>query len=420
MLTCVTMSELDAIRPYCDEEIPAVVARLQEDPALLRALAAVRLPWLAKRSPRLAALVAGIGIRRRLAHVRSIADIQTQVARLLSRLERETMSGFSVSGIGGLEPGVPYLFIANHRDIVLDSALLNWALHKAGHATSFTAVGDNLVATPWVGDVMRLNKSFVVARSITSPKAAFKAYSVTSAFIRQSLESGNSVWIAQRQGRAKDGNDHTDPAILKMLTIAYRRENESLRNWLTQVRLLPVTVTYELDPCDLMKAHELYIRSCTGTYTKSRDEDLQSIAMGLTGYKGRVHLHFGERIVGVHDDVECLAKAVDTALARGARLFPVHRQAAAELGDSVDMSILLPEPIPQVDAALAVRLQSCPPQERTWLWLQYANIWRNTVGAQHDSVCEQHSSVAALKVEEHQTISGGSSSAASCSLSSST
>lgn len=406
MLPCVTMSEFDAIRHYRDEEVSAVVARLQEDPALLRALAAVRLSWLDRLSHPLAMLIARIGIRRRLAHVHTIEDVQAQVARLLNRLERETMNGFTVSGIEGLKPGVPYLFIANHRDIVLDSALLNWALHKAGYATSLTAVGDNLVTTPWVGDLMRLNKSFVVARSITSPKAAFKAYSVTSAFIRQALEGGDSVWIAQRQGRAKDGNDQTDPAVLKMLTIAYRKENESLTNWLAQVRLLPVTVTYELDPCDLMKAHELYSRSTTGTYEKSKDEDLRSIALGLTGYKGRVHLHIGERIVGAYEDVEDLAKALDVALACGTRLFPVHRQAAIQLGDSVDVSIPVPASIPAVEEALAARLHSCPPHEQPWLWLQYANIWRNSVAAQ--------------RARSGQTISAGSSNAASCSLNSST
>ncbi len=397
------MSEFDAIRHYRDDEVPAVVARLQDDPSLLRALAAVRLAWLERVSPWLAMQVARIGIRSRLAQVHTIADIQSQVARLLTRLERETMSGFSVSGIETLARGVPYLFIANHRDIVLDSALLNWALHRAGYATSLTAVGDNLVATPWVGDLMRLNKSFVVARSITSPKAAFKAYSVTSAFIRQSLEAGNSVWIAQRQGRAKDGNDHTDPAILKMLTIAYRKDGESLTNWLAQVRLLPVTITYELDPCDLMKARELGSRASTGSYEKAKDEDLRSIALGLTGYKGRVHLHFGERVIGAFDEVEDLAKAVDTAIARATRLFPIHRQAAVQLGDTVDESIMLPGAIPAVDAALSARLQTCPADEQPFLWLQYANIWRNCVNAQRA-----------------QTISAGSSNAASCSLSSNT
>lgn len=397
------MSEFDAIRHYRDDEVPAVVARLQDDPSLLRALAAVRLAWLERVSPWLAMQVARIGIRSRLAKVHTIADIQAQVARLLTRLERETMSGFSVSGIETLERGVPYLFIANHRDIVLDSALLNWALNRAGYATSLTAVGDNLVATPWVGDLMRLNKSFVVARSITSPKAAFKAYSITSAFIRQSLEAGNSVWIAQRQGRAKDGNDHTDPAILKMLTIAYRKDGEGLTNWLAQVRLLPVTITYELDPCDLMKARELSSRASTGSYEKAKDEDLRSIALGLTGYKGRVHLHFGERVIGAFDEVEDLAKAVDTAIARATQLFPIHQQAAVQLGDTVDESIMLPGAIPAVDAALSARLQNCPADEQRFLWLQYANIWRNCVNAQRD-----------------QTISAGSSNAASCSLSSNT
>lgn len=264
---------------------------------------------------------------------------------------------------------------------------------------------------------MRLNKSFVVARSITSPKAAFKAYSVTSAFIRQSLESGNSVWIAQRQGRAKDGNDHTDPAILKMLTIDYRKDGGSLTNWLAQVRLLPVTITYELDPCDLMKAHELSSRALTGNYEKAGDEDLRSIALGLTGFKGRVHLHFGERVTGVYDEVEDLAKVVDVAIARATRLFPIHRQAAVELGDTVDESIVLPASSPAVDAALSTRLQACPAHEQPWLWLQYANVWRNCVTAQRASVSAQRASVSA---QRDQTISAGSSNAASCSLSSKT
>ena len=406
MLPCVTMSEFDAIRPYHDAEVPEIVARLQDDPSLLRALAAVRLSWLARFSPWLAIRVARFGLRRRLARIRSVADVQAQVARLLTRLERETMAGFSVSGIEHLEPGVPCLFVANHRDIVLDSALLNWALHKSGRSTSFTAVGDNLVATPWVGDLMRLNKSFVVSRSITSPKAAFKAYSVTSAFIRDALERGESVWIAQRQGRAKDGNDLTDPAVLKMLTIAFRKDGDSVSDWLDRVRLIPVTVSYELDPCDVPKARELHAIEHTGRYDKAANEDLKSIARGLTGYKGRVHLHFGERIVGRFEEADALGRAIDQAIARGLRVFPVHRDAARRLGDQVDIDIPVPPDLPEVEAAWRARENECSPEVMRFVWLQYANIWRNAMQARARTV--------------DQTIRGGSSSAAICSLSSST
>lgn len=392
------MQDFDAIRNYNDAEVPAVVARLADNTEVHRALAAVRFPGLYRRWPWLAGILVRSRVRKELRQIRTVADVQRKVADLLVLLERETMAGFTVSGVENLPPGKPCLFISNHRDIVLDSALLNWALHRAGHATSRTAVGDNLVSTAWVGDLMRLNKSFVVPRSIMSPKAAFKSFSVTSGFIRQSLAEGHSVWIAQRQGRAKDADDRTDPAVLKMLTIAWRSDIDGIGDWLEKVSLVPVSISYELDPCDGLKAHELAVIATTGTYEKGPNEDLVSIGRGITGYKGRVHLHVGERLRGPFADVESLGVALDGAIHAGMRLYPLNLRAAVQCGFEVEPLPELPSAVAQVDAEIEKRLARCPDAEKPWLWRQYANIWRNARAA--------------------QTMRGGSSSADSCSRSS--
>jgi hypothetical protein len=392
------MNDYDAIRNYTDDEVPAVVARLASNPDVHGALAAIRLPRLHGMWPKLAAMLARSRVRAELVSIKSVADVQLKVADLLTRLEPETTAGFTVSGMENLDRDVSHLFISNHRDIVLDSALLNWALHRAGFPTSRTAVGDNLVTTPWVGDLMRLNKSFVVPRSVMSPKAAFRAFSLTSGFIRQSLTDGHSVWIAQRQGRAKDADDRTDPAVLKMLTIAFRNEISGIGGWLESISLIPVSISYELDPCDGMKAHELAVISATGGYQKSEGEDLISIGRGITGYKGRVHLHVGKRLQGDFADVEALGRSLDHAIHTGMRLYPLNLEAALRCGLDVEPVPDMPPRLPGVDAAIAERFSRCPDEQKAWLWRQYANIWRN--------------------VREAQTMSGGSSSAASCSRSS--
>ncbi|MCP5184340.1 MAG: 1-acyl-sn-glycerol-3-phosphate acyltransferase [Pseudomonadales bacterium] len=394
------MSSFDAIRHYTDAEVPGVLTRLMDDPGFIGAMATIRYPRL---YPLLRPFIAW-GVRRRLKEllkdIRTVADVQLEVGRLLASVERKWTEGVTLGGLENL-PDAPCLFIANHRDIVLDSAFLNWQLHLAGRATCLSAVGDNLVTTPWVGDLMRLNKSFVVPRSVTSPKAAFKAFSETSAFIRSAMDGGQSVWIAQRQGRAKDGNDRTDAAVLKMLTIAWRQEISGFHDYLDRVHVLPVSISYELDPCDLMKAHELAMRDRDGAYTKASDEDLRSIALGILGYKGRVHLQLGQRLTGAFTDADAAAQALDVAIAAGTRVYPTHRLAAEKCGDSPGSVPDEQQPaIQRVMDAFAAREQAAPASELSYLYLQYANVWRNAATA--------------------QTMSGGSSSAASCSRNSST
>jgi hypothetical protein len=153
------------------------------------------------------------------------------------------------------------------------------------------AVGDNLLSSSLAADLMRLNKSFVVERSVAGARAQYQALSRTSRYMQQSLQQGISVWIAQRQGRAKDGFDRTDPALLKMLLLAYRDKTTAdlpMERMLQMAPAVPVSVSYELDPCGPSKAHELAVIDQQGVYEKSPQEDLNSMVKGLMGHKGRL------------------------------------------------------------------------------------------------------------------------------------
>lgn len=369
------MVDFEAIRPYEDPEVPGVVARLVEDAEVDRAVAVFLMPRLARAWPRLASALVRAYLRRKTRGLATVNDVQLFLEKYMARLMEETIVELTVDGLDNLSPGTPYLFISNHRDIVMDSGILNYTIHRAGHRTSRIAVGDNLFARPFAADLMRLNKSFVIERKVSGTRAVFAALSRTSHFIRQSLEEGESVWIAQREGRSKDGFDRTDPALLKMLGLAYRKEADSFGDLVERIRIVPVAVSYELDPCDLRKAHELHLTEREGSYTKPPDEDLQSIVEGMTGFKGRVHLHIGAPVTGDFESAEALAREIDRAIVAGLKIFPTQARAAARLGQP-SCSAQAPE-LPEVTAAFEQRLAACPDGEKPYLLAAYANVLRN-------------------------------------------
>jgi 1-acyl-sn-glycerol-3-phosphate acyltransferase len=369
------MQDFESIRPYHDDEVPRVLRRLVRDPDVLMATAGFFVPRLARALPGISRWLAGRMLKRRTRDLRSIDDVQQLLTGYFETAVRRTVEEFTVSGLDALTPGQSYLFVSNHRDIVMDTGFLNYALHMGGHDTTRIAVGDNLLAERYAADLMRLNKSFIIERSTTGAKAVFAALSRSSRYIRHSLEEGESVWIAQREGRAKDGLDRTDPAIIKMFSLAYRKEIDDMRGWLAGVRLIPVAVSYELDPCDLRKAHELNVRATHGDYEKPPEEDLESIVEGITGYKGRVHLAFAPAIRAEHESAEDVAAAIDQAIVGNLRVFPTHIRAAELLGER--QSVDVPEALPSVERAFAARLGDCPASDRELMLRQYANLLHN-------------------------------------------
>ena len=369
------MEDFEGIRPYEDEEVPGVLARLARDADLQAVVARYLFPRATRLLPALGRLLGARLLRREAGRLRTVRDVQLFLSGHMGALIENTILDFSVSGVERLVAGTPYLFISTHRDIIMDTGLVNFAIHRAGHATSRIAIGDNLLGKAYAADLMRLNKSFVIERSVTGAKAVYRALNRTSAFIRASLEAAESVWIAQREGRAKDGLDRTDPALIKMLTLAWREEVEEPGGLCACINVVPVAITYELDPCALRKARELCITDLHGKYDKPDGEDLSSIVEGMLGFKGRVHLHFGPPLEGGFDSPEALADAIDREIVEGLKVFPTHVEAARRLGDEA-----LPDTVPldaRVQAAFQEQISACPIAQHPYFFQQYANLIRN-------------------------------------------
>ncbi|MDR5865998.1 1-acyl-sn-glycerol-3-phosphate acyltransferase [Halomonas koreensis] len=367
------------IRPYDDAEVAEVLARLAKDPELLDALTRYRLPRLAKVMPRLSRAIASMAIRREVRGVTTVRGFQDRIASYMQRMLRQSTRDFRVDGLERLAPDTAYLFIGNHRDISLDPAFVNYALYLAGRDTVRIAIGDNLLKKPYVTDLMRLNKSFIVPRSARGKRAMLAAYQQLSAYIRHSITADNhSIWMAQREGRAKDGIDRTDPAIIKMMTMARRAEDRraGLGEAIAELRLVPVSISYEYDPCDIQKARELYELDTRGNYEKSEFEDIRSIVAGITGDKGRVHLRFGTPLSADFDTPEAVAAEIDRQVLAGYHLFPSHHLALEALGDAPEL-VDLSEVTDADRARFQARLAEVPAELRDWWLAQYANPVRN-------------------------------------------
>lgn len=284
MTTSPQLYEYDAIRPYLDEEVPAVIAKLIQQPELRQVLAHL----LSEEEIAM--------MMQQLESVQSVDDFKARVSfHLVLKLAQETTFSVSLSGASRLRGDQPTTFITNHRDIILDSAFLNLVLKERDYLLPRIAIGDNLFGRPWIEAVVKLNDSFVVRRSLPIRQMLLAAQSL-SAFIDKSIQQDHkSVWIAQREGRAKDNSDETQPSVLKM--IASSQSSDPLSQ-LMRVNIAPTTISYEYDPCDILKACELLWRKKHPgeQYVKDSQEDLLNMKTGLLGYKGRVHFAIGTRL----------------------------------------------------------------------------------------------------------------------------
>lgn len=322
--------DFDEIRPFYDHEVQSALSRLSQEPGFESALAYV-FPELSP--PELKDMIQSI---------RSVSDFQAKiVAGAVERIADYTTSGLEVSGLEKLDPGKAYLFISNHRDIVLDSAFINYILHREGYPTTRIAIGNNLLQKDWITDLVKLNKNFIVHRNVASRQAY--DYSLRlSRYIRHSLHiDQSSVWIAQREGRAKDGIDNTQSGLLKMFTMAYDCLPEEA---FKSMHLVPVSISYEKEPCGGLKAVEMYRKARDGKYVKQEGEDLVSMKTGISASKGKVHIHFGEQLpekiiegcfdgANKNEGFKNLAEAIDKYISAGYQL-SVNNFIAADLLES--------------------------------------------------------------------------------------
>lgn len=302
------MDQYKDIRPYNDEEIRPVLDKLITNPEFLASIASFYSPRLSKLFPGVMRSVAGKKLKGQLKTVNSVAAMQDVIAGYMDKMIEDTTTSLTHSGIENLQQGKSYLFISNHRDITMDPAFVNYMLYHAGFETLQIAIGDNLLKKPFVSDLMRLNKSFIVKRSLKG-RELLKALTHLSGYIHNCIENNHNVWIAQREGRAKDGIDKTDPALLKMLAMNQRKI--PLYENLSQLHIVPVTISYEYDACDVLKAEELYQLEVAGSFTKTDKSDIESIVTGMIGFKGGVHVAFGKEISPTSESPEVIAGTID-------------------------------------------------------------------------------------------------------------
>ena len=378
------MSEFDGIRPYNDEEVPVVLQRLLYDNEFLDSIVKFKLPKsLGKLSFALRGTVRS-RLKKEVANVSSVADFQQQIEKYLVRAIDKTVTELSVSGLEKLNASSAYLFISNHRDIAMDPALVNLVLYRAGFTTLRIAIGDNLLTKPFASDLMRLNKSFIVNRSATAPREKLKAAKLLSKYIHHSvMVDSENVWIAQREGRAKDGLDRTNSAIISMLAYS-KPKAQNLNEYIREARIVPVSLSYEYDPCDADKARELHAKEELGTYKKAEHEDVQSIARGITGFKGHVNLAFGEVLSGDFENTDAVTKEIDQQILSLYQLHPSNCFAYEMLeGKSPNVLVgksqrpFLDRDFNEERKFFAARLAQIPESHRPFFLTSYANPVRD-------------------------------------------
>lgn len=312
----------DDIRPFADNEIGDVVNELLSDPEM-QSILSLTMGHLSHEE-----------LQEKASQIRSVKDFKTKLVLgvLYATLQQ---SSFSVTSSGKsnirplLESGQKCLFISNHRDIVLDSALLNMVLYENGLGLPRIAIGDNLLIRPWIRTMVKACDAFIVKRSPSVREMLQESLKLSQYIRRTLLLQEESVWIAQREGRAKDSNDRTQTALLKMLAMSSKHE---LPESLLQLNIVPLSITYEYDPCDYLKAEEIMRKRLDPSHKKSQADDLLNMKSGIIGEKGRIHFSFGTPLtkeelnlttgMKKQEILEAIATSIDRQIHQGYRMYP--------------------------------------------------------------------------------------------------
>lgn len=274
------MIDFDNIRPFTDEEIPKAIASLIADKKFHSVLEFLYPKAELKEQ-----------ILYLLSKTDTISDFQTKVVLpLLIQIEKFSSQGVSMSTMDQFHPEDNYLYISNHRDIILDSAFLNMIMFRNGFRTTEIAIGDNLLIYDWISTLVRINRSFIVQRNL-GLREQLDASKKLSAYIRYTLtQKGESVWIAQREGRTKDGNDQTQPALLKMFNMSNKG---SLLEGFYELNIVPMAISYEIEPCGILKVEETLKKKYDPDFAKTQEDDIKSMSDGVMKPKGRIQFSFG-------------------------------------------------------------------------------------------------------------------------------
>ncbi|GEN71346.1 1-acyl-sn-glycerol-3-phosphate acyltransferase [Chryseobacterium lathyri] len=314
------MSKFDEIRFFDDSEVNEALLGIARDP-MMNALMSFTFPDTDKKI-----------WREQFKNIHSVSDFQHNfIAYTIHQILAKSSEGLTTSGFDKLDKQTPYLFISNHRDIVLDTSLINLVLLEKGLIMTASAIGDNLVQKTFLHDLAKLNRNFLVQRGLPL-REQLKSSQIMSEYIKELLHKENrSVWIAQREGRTKDGNDVTQQGVLKMLAMA--AEDMPLADYFKTLKIVPVSISYEYDPTDSLKMPQLLARHRDEEYVKGKDEDFMTMLSGVLGQKKRIHLHAGNVLDTELDDIaanfenknkqlQAIAQIIDDSIIQNYRLWP--------------------------------------------------------------------------------------------------
>ncbi len=368
------LTKFDSIRPFEDADLPTVLPKLFNNKEFISSLVAFKFShWPRFMRPLLHSLTRQYIIKKSK-KIHTLRGFQRLVEPYMERMISTTTRSFSITGLQHLDLSQACLFVSNHRDIALDPAFVNWALHLNGQDTVQIAVGDNLLKKAWVADLIRLNKCFIVKRSASDRREKLQAAKLLSEYIDFTLNTQQQhIWLAQREGRAKDGNDQTNPAIVSMLALN-KAKPQPFAQYINNLRIVPVSISYEYDPCDISKAKELQKLEAQGSYDKPDNEDMQSIVAGITGQKGRVHIHFGEVLKGDFENAKDVSAKIDESILAGYQPFATGEVAAQmlKLDELQHTTVETQTDLAEAEEYLRSRLVDLSAQEQQKLLNMYA------------------------------------------------
>jgi 1-acyl-sn-glycerol-3-phosphate acyltransferase len=316
------MQRFDSIRPYYDAEVNEAIHSAVNHP-MMKAIMNFTFPELDDEI-----------WKEQLKRTHSIRDFQCNfIYKALKKVLEKSSDGLSTSGFDTLEKNTSYLFISNHRDIILETSLLNACLFEHGLVMTASAIGDNLVKRDFMNTLAKLNRNFLVQRGL-SPRELLQSSKLMAEYVGQLLLRENrSVWIAQREGRTKDGNDATHSGVLKMLAMGSDESN--LMDYFKKIKIVPVSISYEYDPTDALKMPQLIAEANDEIYIKEKNEDFVTLLSGIIGQKKRIHIHVGDildkeldKIAKDFDNtnkqVQALAQTIDDSILQSYKLWPTN------------------------------------------------------------------------------------------------
>ena len=316
------MQKFDAIRPFYDTEVNEAICASVNHP-MMKAIMNFTFPELDDEI-----------WKEQLKRTYSTRDFQCNfIYQALRQVLEKSSDGLSTSGFDKLEKNTSYLFISNHRDIILDTSLLNACLFEHGLVMTASAIGDNLVKRDFMNTLAKLNRNFLVQRGLP-PRELLQSSKLMAEYIGQLLLRENrSVWIAQREGRTKDGNDATHSGVLKMLGMGSDEVN--LMDYFKKIKIVPVSISYEYDPTDALKMPQLMAEANAETYVKDKNEDFITLLSGIIGQKKHIHIHVGDvldkelDVIASENDnnnkqVQALAQAIDDSILQSYKLWPTN------------------------------------------------------------------------------------------------